>query len=237
MEPAAAESQVRAQETRPANTTTAAVTAVLVEDTRLLRDGMAAMLRAEGVDVVATGRHGEAVLRRIGQLVPQVVLMDGNVANGGGPAAVDAFRQSSPASKIIVLDLLPGQRDVTDFISAGAAGFVLKDATIEDILAAIDGVMRGINVLPPELASVIFSDLSRQRARPRRDTPPSTRLTPRERQVVGLIRDGLSNKEMAGRLHIAPDTVKNHVHSVLEKLALRTRLEIAAYALSERERT
>jgi DNA-binding NarL/FixJ family response regulator len=214
---------------------TAVASVVLIEDIRLLRDGIASMLRADGIDVVAASHYGDDVLRRLAVLKPSVVLLGCNIGEDGGPAKIEAVKLHAPDSKVIMLDVLPGYPDVPDCVVAGASGFVLKDATIADIVAAIQGVIRGESVLPPALAGVIFEFFAKHRGR-RRDTPASTRLTPRERQVVALIGDGLSNKEMATKLHISRDTVKNHVHSVLEKLSLHTRLEIAAHALLQRSR-
>jgi DNA-binding NarL/FixJ family response regulator len=214
---------------------TAVASVVLIDDIRLLRDGIASMLRAEGIDVIATSQYNDDALRRLAMIRPPVVLLGCNIGEECGPAQIEAVKLASPESRVIVLGVLPGYLEVPDCVAAGASGFVLKDATIADIVSAIQGVMRGECVLPSELAGVIFAFFAKHRVK-RRDTPASTRLTPRERQVVALIGDGLSNKEMATKLHISRDTVKNHVHSVLEKLSLHTRLEIAAHALLETNR-
>ena len=146
------------------------------------------------------------------------------------------IREAAPDSRVIVMDLIPAPQDIVEFVEAGCAGFLLKDATVEDFLATIRSVARGVRVLPPILAGTIFSHVARNATR--RD-PAAVReavtMTPREREVVALIGEGLSNKEIAERMSIALHTVKSHVHNVLEKLALRTRLQVAAYAHRDRE--
>ena len=129
-----------------------------------------------------------------------------------------------------ILGLLPAQEDVADFVTAGASGFIMKDASFDDFLATIRGVATGQQILPPELTNSLFSQIAAlaiRKGKPR--LVEAVGLTERERQVIDLIGEGLSNKEIAARLHIAVHTVKSHVHNVLEKLALRTRLEVAAF--------
>ena len=116
-------------------------------------------------------------------------------------------------------------------MKAGVSGFILKEATLDELVGTIRTVAAGAKVLPHSLAGMLFTDIAKRTVQ--RGTPEpaeSERLTRREREVIELISDGLSNKEIAQRLCIAISTVKGHVHSILEKLTLRTRLQIAAYA-------
>ena len=132
------------------------------------------------------------------------------------------------------MGLFPLQEDVAAFVRAGAAGFIMKDASFDDFLQTIRAVAAGTDVLPPQLTGSLFGQIARHVVR--RGTAPvleGVRLTERERQVIDLLGEGLSNKEIAARLHIAIHTVKSHVHNVLEKLALHTRLEVAAFSRSE----
>jgi DNA-binding NarL/FixJ family response regulator len=130
-----------------------------------------------------------------------------------------------------MMDLLPVQEDFGAFIKAGASGFILKDATVEDFLSTIRSVAAGVDVVPRVLTGRLLS-LVAERAIVRRTPAPlgALRMTTREQEITALIADGLSNKEIAQRLGIAAYTVKSHVHNILEKLALHTRLEIAAHA-------
>src|SRR5712691_11752749 len=116
-----------------------------------------------------------------------------------------------------------------EFVREGVSVFILKDATVDDFVRTIRAVAEGATVLPPVLVGTLFSQIS-QRVVKRGQAVEAVRMTPRERQVIGLVSEGFNNKDIARRLHIATHTVKSHVHNILEKLALHTRLEIAAYA-------
>jgi len=130
-----------------------------------------------------------------------------------------------------VMDLLPVREDIAEFVQAGVSGFIMKDATLEDLVHAIRSVADGAHVLPPQMTGTLFSQIARDAvAKGRPEALDAVRMTQREREVIELIADGLSNKEMAQRLSIATHTVKSHVRNIMEKLALHTRLQIAAYA-------
>jgi DNA-binding NarL/FixJ family response regulator len=207
----------------------------LIEDNRLLRDGLASMLSAQGLAVVATARSGQEALREVTRVKPQLILLDSALGDRDSPRFVQEIRQKFPDIKVIVMGLLPAHEDIVDFIKAGVAGFILKDATIDVFVATILAVADGGSVLPPLMTTTLFSHVASQAAsRGKRGTKAAVRMTARERQVMESIADGLSNKEIAERLNIATHTVKSHVHNILEKLALHTRLEVAAYAHEER---
>jgi len=206
-----------------------AVPVYLVEDNRLLRDSTAALLDASGFGVVGAARSCDEALRDVGRLGPHVVLLDAGLSDS--VEAVTRLRAAAPAAEVVVMNFLPGHDGLVGFVRAGVAGFILKDATVDEISGAIRRVAAGAPALPRVLGSLLFSHVASQ-SRGRADVAAKgdARLTRREREVIGLIADGLSNKEIAGRLHVATHTVKSHVHTVLEKLGLRTRLEVAAYA-------
>jgi DNA-binding NarL/FixJ family response regulator len=211
------------------------ITLILVEDNRLLREGLVAMVsRQEDLRIVAALGDRENVLHRVQQLKPRVVLLDLGLRNHNSLRLVEAITREQPGVKVIVMDLLPAEADVIDFVKAGAAGFLLKDATFDEFLKTIRLVASGINVLPPPLTDLLFSQIVNHVAR--RDKAllsSAVRLTKREREVIRLIADGLSNKEIAEQLNVATFTVKSHVHNVLEKLALRSRVQIASYYAKE----
>ncbi len=132
------------------------------------------------------------------------------------------------------MDLAPAQGDVRQFIKAGASGFILKDATCDDLLATIRSVAEGGRVLPRILRGSLFSQIVEHAVEVGKpDVNKAIRMTKREREIIALISDGLSNKEMGHRLHIATYAVKSHVHNIMEKLALHTRLEVARYTHSD----
>jgi DNA-binding NarL/FixJ family response regulator len=212
------------------------ISLLLIEDNRLLREGIAAVLNEQpDLAVVATASGGEAVLPLVRDTKPQLVLLDSALGEDDSLRLLETIREASPEIRVIVMDLIPEPQDISEFLEAGCAGFLLKDATVEDFIAAIRSVARGGRALPPARTGTIFSRVAKLATR--RD-PAAVRdavtMTRREQEVVALIGDGLSNKEIGERLHIALHTVKSHVHHVLEKLALRTRLQVAAYAHQDR---
>jgi DNA-binding NarL/FixJ family response regulator len=208
------------------------ISVVVIEDNRLLRDGLTALLDAQAdIQVVASVEDADAGLLQVREAKPHVVLVDAFLGGHGGHELVERLRQAAPATRVVVMDLLPVEEDFGAFIKAGASGFVVKDATVDDFLATIRSVAQGVDVVPQALAGSLLS-LVAEHAIVRR-TPAlldALRMTTREREITALIADGLSNKEIAERLNIAIHTVKSHVHNILEKLALHTRLEIAAHA-------
>jgi DNA-binding NarL/FixJ family response regulator len=210
----------------------------LIDDNRLLRDGLSAMLSAQGLSVVATARSGQEALREVGRVKPQLVLLDSALGDRDSARFVKEVRQAFPDIKVIVMGLLPAHEDFVEFVKAGVAGFILKDATIEVFVATILAVADGVSVLPSLMTSTLFSHVAAQAlARGKRSVTAAVRMTLREREVIKSIADGLSNKEIAARLHIATHTVKSHVHNILEKLALHTRLEVATYAHEQEEKS
>jgi len=206
----------------------------LIEDNRLLRDGLTSMLAARGLTIVASARSGQEALREVARLRPPLVLLDSALGDRDSPRFVQDLRRDFPETKVVVMGLLPAHEDFVDFIRAGVSGFILKDATIEDFVTTILAVADGASVLPPLLTGTLFTHVAAQAvSRGRRGAKAAVRMTARERQVIELIAEGLSNKEIGERIHVATHTVKSHVHNILEKLALHTRLEVAAYAHDE----
>lgn len=211
------------------------IAVVLVEDHRLLREEITAMLNQQAdLAVVATGPARDQVLSLVRDARPRVVLLDSALGEQDSLRLVAAIHKMSPEIRIIVMDLLPTPQDVVEFVEAGCSGFIMKDAPVADFLATIRAVARGGSVLPPSLTGTIFTHVANQAIRRGPGAVRgAVRMTKREREVVALIGEGLSNKEIAERLHIVLHTVKSHVHNVLDKLALHTRLQVAAYAHRE----
>jgi DNA-binding NarL/FixJ family response regulator len=207
------------------------ISLVLIDDNRLLREGLTRLIREQpGFTILAASADIDEALQKVRDAKPSVVLLDFSLENDDSLRVTATVHREVPAAKVIVMGLLPLQEDVADFVTAGASGFIMKDATFDEFLSTIRRVAAGEQVLPTQLTGSLFSQIARiavRRGKPRE--LESIGLTQRERQVVDLISEGLSNKEIAARLHIAIHTVKSHVHNVLEKLALHTRLEVAAF--------
>ena len=207
------------------------ISVVLIEDNRLVREGMTAMLnQTTDFRVVAAGASGDPALLRDTQ--PHVILLDVGLWDDDSLQVAETVRRESPDSKVIIMDLLPIHEDIVEFVNAGVSGFILKDATFEDLVTTIRSVADGAHVLPPEMTSTLFSQIAREAVEKGRASAAieAVRMTAREREVIDLIGEGLSNKEIASRLNIATHTVKSQVRNVMEKLALHTRLQITAYA-------
>jgi DNA-binding NarL/FixJ family response regulator len=206
------------------------ISVALIEDNRLVREGITALLnQLPDLKVVAGASSGDTVLLR--NVNPQVVLLDLGLRNGDSLRIAEKVKTEFPESKVIVMDLLPVHEDIMEFVHAGVSGFIMKDATVEDLVHTIRSVAQGAHVLPPQMTGTLFSQIARDAiARGRPEALDSVRMTAREREVINLIAEGLGNKEIAARLHIATHTVKSHVRNIMEKLTLHTRLQIAAYA-------
>jgi DNA-binding NarL/FixJ family response regulator len=215
---------------RPAATT---VALVLIEDNRLLRQGIAALIRSEpGFEILASSADVEVALLTVREARPDVVLLDLGLPDHDSLSLTGAVRAEVPEARVIVMGLPPDREDIADFVRAGASGFIMKNATLDEFFATIRAVAAGAEVLPRELTRVVFTQIAQDSGRDTPDGTDAVLLTNREREVVGLLGEGLSNKAIADRLHIAVQTVKTHVHNVLEKLSLRSRLEIAVFSHS-----
>lgn len=206
---------------------------LLIEDNRLLREGIMVMLNEQrDIRAVSTTGNGDA-FEKAKKVKPQVVLLDLGLRSQNSLRVVELIKTEFPRTEVVVMDLIPIQADVVEFVKAGVSGFILKDASLDEFLHTIRSVAKGAKVLPPPLTGSLFShivDHAIQTGKVDR-LIKAARMTKREQDVVDLIAEGRSNKEIAGQLNIAVHTVKSHVHNILEKLALHTRLELASYTL------
>lgn len=210
----------------------ALIALVLIDDNRLLREGITAMIHSQpDFEVLVASADVDEAIKKVREAKPNVVLLDFGLADHDSLSLTVMVHREVPEARVIVMGLLPVQEDVAAFVRAGASGFIMKDASFEDFFATIRAVAGGAEVLPRELTNSLFSEIVRNVAPVERaQVREAVQLTKRELQVIDLLGEGLSNKEIAARLIIAIHTVKSHVHNVLEKLALRSRLEVAAFS-------
>ncbi len=208
------------------------ITVAIIEDNRLVRDALTVMLnRLPEMRVVSLNGADPAVPV---EAKPRVLLLDVGLRDQDSLGVATALRSDHPDAGIIVMDLLPVNEEIMEYVNAGVSGFVLKDANFDEFVATIRAVAAGTKVLPPRLTESLFSQIAREAVeREPARAAEDVRMTRREREVIDLIGEGLSNKELAQRLNIATHTVKSHVRNVMEKLALHTRLQIAAYSHRE----
>ena len=208
---------------------------LLVEDNRLLRDGILTILKPyKDIAIVAASGDSNSTLTTIQKLQPNVVLLDLGLRSQNSLHLVELVRKEFPEAKIIVMDLAPVQADILQYVKAGANGFILKDASLNDFLITIRSVAEGSTVLPPLLVDSLFSQIVEHAVREGKPKLKSAvKMTKREREVIGLLGNGMSNKEIGQKMKISTYTVKSHIHNIMEKLALHTRLEIANYSFTD----
>ena len=209
------------------------ISILLIEDNRLLREGISAMLKKQpDMNVIATFGNGENILVEVAKRKPNIVLLDLGLRSQSSLNIVKLIKKRFETIKIIVMDLIPLQTDVLEFVQAGVSGFILKDANITDFYKTIRSVFEGAQVLPPHLTGSLFSQIVEHALHGSSPSVivESVRMTKRERQVIELISDGFANKEIAQKLHLSTYTIKSHVHNILEKLSLHTRVQVANYA-------
>ena len=209
------------------------ISVLVIEDNRLLRDGISAML-SEQNDLRVIAAFGDCfkALQYLSGAQPDIVVLDLGLRNQNSLHVVKVLKSDYMNIKVIVMDLVPLQEDVLEFVQAGVSGFILKDATVEDFIGTIRAVADGNKILPPHLTESLFSQIVDQALNSTDQSKiiGSVKMTKRERQVIDLVADGLTNKEIAQKLHLSTYTIKSHIHNILEKLALHTRVQIAKYA-------
>lgn len=205
---------------------------LLIEDNRLLRDGIHSILKAhKDIVIIAASGDGKHTLLKIKELKPNVILLDLGLRSQNSLHVVEIVKKDFPDAKIIVMDLAPVQADILQYVKAGANGFILKDASLNEFLITIRTVAEGSTVLPPLLVDSLFSQIVDHAVREgKTKLKEAVRMTAREREVIVLLGEGLTNKEIAQKIHVSTYTVKSHIHNIMEKLALHTRLEIANYS-------
>jgi len=210
------------------------ISIAVIEDNRLVREGLSLLLnQLPDLRVVVGGATADMALLK--QANPQILLLDLGLRNGDSLRFAKRVKQEFPEAKVILMDLLPVHEEIMEFVSAGVVGFIMKDATLDVLASTIRSVAEGSHVLPPEATGTLFSQIATTVATKGRPAAlEAVRMTPREREVMNLIAEGMSNNEIAAGLHIATHTVKSHVRNIMEKLMLHTRLQIAAYAHRDR---
>ena len=212
---------------------------LLVEDNRILRDGITAVIKKQKdfiINAVSDGGHTVAAMTR--KLKPHVVLLDLGLENQNSLEIVEKLKKEFPGIKIIGMGLAPAQTDIVECVQAGADGFILKDAKVSDVIYTIREVAAGKTVLPNTMTSSLFFQVAEHALlKGKRNLKGALRMTEREKGIITLIVEGGTNKQIAVRLNISAFTVKSHVHNILEKLELHSRLQIASYSRDEARST
>jgi len=207
---------------------------MLVDDHALLRKGLANLLRAEpDFDVVGEAGDGLEAIAMALDLRPDIILMDVRMPRINGLEATPRILETLPAVKIVMLTVTEDEDAVFGAVKSGAQGYLLKTIEPQALFNLLRGVLRGEAALSSRLATKILLEFSRRTRRPVESVSPLAQLSDRERDVLGLIADGRSNKEIATALDLAENTVKNYVKNILETLHLENRVQAAVFAFDE----
>jgi two-component system NarL family response regulator len=207
---------------------------LIIDDNLILRAGLKRVIEKQPeCEVVAVLSAAENVTTEIATHPVDLVLLDLGLRSHNSLAAVKRFKKQAPLVKVIVMGLFPTHSEILDFVKAGVDGFLLKDVTVQDMYSSIRSVMNGDKILPAYLTDSLFTQIVEQSVVEVRDPKKlagALRMTRREKEVIDLVGDGLTNKEIGKRLHISDFTVKSHVHNILEKLTLHSRVQIATFS-------
>ncbi len=204
---------------------------LVADDHNLFRDGLTRILDSQpDIEVIASVDSGEAAVARAAEIQPDVFLLDVNMPGIGGVGAIRELREINPQARILMLTVSESEEDLFTAVRSGARGYLLKDASTNQLVDAIQRIHAGEAVLNPLMAAKLLDQFA---ALPKalQPTPEMEELTTREQQILHLLTHGLSNKELGKELAISPYTVKAHLRHILEKLNLRSRVEAAAWAV------
>ena len=205
---------------------------MVVDDHPIWREGVARDLTERGLDVVATAPDADAAVRIARAVRPRVVLMDLNLGEKSGVQAIEGILDALPDTRILVLSASGEHTDVLEAVKAGAAGYLVKSASAEELLAAVQRTADGFPVFTPGLAGLVLGEY-RRLAGADRSGPEVPARTERETDVLRLVAKGLTARQIGERLGVSHRTVETHVQSTLRKLQLHNRVQLARYAIEK----
>jgi DNA-binding NarL/FixJ family response regulator len=204
---------------------------LLVDDHDLFRSGLRTLLEEHGVHVVGEAAGGEEAVRGVRELSPDVVVMDLNMPGMTGTEATRQITAIAPLTRVVVLTISDQDADVIDAILAGACGYLLKDASIQDLIRGIRAASVGESLISPHIASKVLQRVRASSTEPGIAEAIRSELSDREIEVLKLIANGKDNAQIAAELHISPKTVKNHISNILMKLQIENRIQAAVVAV------
>jgi DNA-binding NarL/FixJ family response regulator len=204
---------------------------LIVDDHDLFRTGLRNLLEEQGVTIVGEAATGAEAVRIVRELAPDVVVMDLNMPGMGGVEATRHIAGIAPLTRVLMLTISDEDNDVMDAILAGACGYLLKDASIQDLVAGIKAAARGESLISPTIAAKVLQRVRATSAQPDIADLIRAELSDREIEVLKLIANGKDNALIAAELHISPKTVKNHISNILMKLQIDNRIQAAVYAV------
>lgn len=209
------------------------VRVLLVDDHQLMREGLRRILEATGeIEVIGEASDGRAALEAAARLLPDVVVMDVAMADMNGIEATSRLRREHPRMKVVALSTHSDKRYVRNMLKAGAAAYVLKESASDDLLRAVHAAGRGEHYLSPRITGCVLQTLSGPRSELAEDSPYQL-LGAREREVLKLLAEGLTSKEIAQRLGVALKTVETHRRNIAQKVGERSIAGLTKYAVRE----
>ncbi|MEX2612318.1 MAG: response regulator transcription factor [Gaiellaceae bacterium] len=205
---------------------------LLADDHALFRAGIASLLRAWGMEIVGQAADGNEAVELARRLRPELVLMDIGMSPCNGLEATRLIKAELPDVKVVVVTVSEDEQDLFEAIKSGAEGYLLKGMSEEELSATLASISAGEPALSPSLAAKILDEFARM-AREGTDKPrgPEDVLTDREREVLRLVAEGATNREIASALYISENTVSFHMKNILAKLHLKNRAQAAAFAI------
>jgi DNA-binding NarL/FixJ family response regulator len=220
-------------ETAVANTDASAegVRVLLVDDHDLFRTGLRTLLEEQGVNVAGEASDGDEAIALVKEEAPDVVLMDLEMPGKGGVEATREIAAMAPLTRVVVLTISDQDSDVMEAVVAGACGYLLKDATIQELVRGIQAASIGESLISPSIAAKVLQRLRAASPDAQAAETLLARLSDREVQVLKLIANGKDNSEIARELFISAKTVKNHISNILLKLSISNRIQAAVYAV------
>jgi DNA-binding NarL/FixJ family response regulator len=204
---------------------------LVVDDHDLFRTGLRNLLEEQGVNVVGEAENGETAIRLASDLAPDVVIMDLNMPGVGGVETTRRLSSLAPLSRVVVLTISADDDDVMNAVMAGACGYLLKDSSIQELIAGIKAASEGESLISPQIAAKVLQRLRAQSKDADAADTIRAELSDRELQVLKLIANGKDNAQIARELFISPKTVKNHISNILMKLQIENRIQAAVYAV------
>ena len=203
---------------------------LLVDDHDVFRQGLAKLLADDGFEIVGEAADGEEAVRLVRRLAPDVVVMDLRLPKLSGLEAIRRIAVEGPSTRVLVLTISADEEDVTEAVLAGASGYLLKDATIEQIVQGVRAAAIGESLISPKVAARLLGQI---REAETASPVANGALSERELDVLRLVAEGKDNAEIGGQLFISPQTVKNHVSNILFKLQIENRIQAAVYAVRQ----
>jgi two-component system response regulator NreC len=207
---------------------------LIADDHKILRDGLRSLIQAQpDMEVVGEAENGRDAVRLAEKTRPDIVLMDINMPDLNGMEATAQVLAAVPTARVIALSMYASQRFVAGMLAAGARGFVIKDSAFEDLRAAVRAVVSGRSYLSPEIVDLVVQDYVSLLRLDRERCQPASVLSDREREVLQLLAEGFSTKQIGERLHVSGKTAYSHIRRIMKKLALDSIAELTKYAVRE----